>query len=118
MIDGICIVDGIVAVNQWGENSTDLLTFPSDCQPSKQIAFSLNHAEKQVRVDVYPDGKVDVRAGGKMHGWMMIVGNALSDDLCTSYEVLDKFYWSINLFSNGVATSYIFSDRRYLHRRR
>ena len=39
-----------------------------------------------------------------------VVGNALSDDLCTSYELLDKFYWSINLSSNGVATSYICSD--------
>ena len=74
VIDGICIVDGIVAVDRWGERSTHLLTLPSDCRPSKQIAFSLNHGEKQARVDVYPDGKVVVKAGGKIHGWMMLSG--------------------------------------------
>ena len=44
------------------------------------------------------------------------VGNGFSDDLCESY-VFDKFCWRKHV-SKWLATPYVFSDRRYLHRRR
>ena len=78
----------------WGH----LLTLPPDCRPSKQIAFSLNNHANQARVDVLSDGRVIWKAGGKIHGWMMLSGMHFQTTSARPTNSLTNFTGVLNYY--------------------
>lgn len=57
-----------------GTNFSSVCILPEDCRPKNVLIFSLNHNEKIMRFDVYPDGNVSYIAGINTCNWISLDG--------------------------------------------
>jgi len=72
IIDGICIVEGLIKSGAW----SILATLPADCRPNKRLIFNLNNHQFTSHVDVLENGQVGWVAGGRSHHWISLSGIA------------------------------------------
>merc|ERR1711974_318694 len=58
----------------WAKSWGTVAQLPSCCRPNKILIFNVNNHEGSSRVDVYPNGNIVWKAGGRRHAWLSLSG--------------------------------------------
>ena len=98
LIDGECIVQGLISGSHWGH----LATLPETCRPMQRLIFNLNNHQYTSRVDVLQNGQIHWIAGGQSHNWLSLTGIKFAAR--PSHAVVLSDYWQPYGWDYGLTT--------------